>query len=190
MSPIYPTSGCESSGRFPAAFSGSIPPAQPSKTISAAKHPRATSRRSASSSHPSNLAPSTRSPPSGRLDLFLDTHLYNGAATASLALQAGLPVLTCPGNTFASRVGVSLLNSVGLPELIASDVAHYERLAIHLGTHTNELRSLREKLITHRTTAPLFDTRRFVGNLERAYQNMWDIYAAGRSPEPITVREP
>ena len=79
-------------------------------------------------------------------NLFLDSLLYNAAATASLALQAGLPVLTCPGNTFASRVGASLLNAVGIPELVARDKADYERIAIELASSPEVLRHLRAGL--------------------------------------------
>ncbi len=120
-------------------------------------------------------------------DLFLDTLLYNAAATASLALQMGLPVLTCLGDTFASRVGASLLNAAGLPELIASDPRQYEQLAISLAREPDELRHLSEKLLTQRSFAPLLDTPRFVRYLEQAYLAMWEIYASGRSPQPIEV---
>lgn len=122
-------------------------------------------------------------------DLFLDTRLYNGAATASLALWAGLPVLTCPGETFASRVGASLLTAVGLPELIASNLDVYEQLAVRLARQPDDLRRLRQKLAVARDTCPLFDVPRFVRNLERAYQAMWENHTAGRPPRPIVVNE-
>ena len=120
-------------------------------------------------------------------DLFLDSLLYNAAATASLSLQAGLPVLTCLGDTFASRVGASLLTAVGLPELIARDPADYERIAIELARNPDDLRQLRESLAVRVKTSPLFDTPRFVHNLESAYQQMWDNHAAGHLPGPIKV---
>jgi protein O-GlcNAc transferase len=123
-------------------------------------------------------------------DLFLDTLIYNGHTTAYDALWAGLPVLTCPGDTFASRVGASLLHAVGLPELIAPDLEEYERRAVELARQPEKLRQLGEKLAAQRPTAPLFDTPRFVRNLERAYLNMWDNYAAGRSPQAMDVTEP
>ena len=122
-------------------------------------------------------------------DLFLDTLLYNGAATTSMALQAGLPVLTCLGNTFASRVGASLLHAVGMPELVAANLEEYQRIAITLAQQPDELRKKREKLLAQRATAPLFDTFRFVRNLERAYLAMWSIYASGRPAEAISVEE-
>jgi len=122
-------------------------------------------------------------------DLFLDTLLYNAAATASLALQAGLPVLTCLGDTFASRVGASLLHAVGLPELVASDLERYEQRAVELAHQPEVLDELRAKLAAQRATAPLFDTPRFVRHLERAYLAMWERYASGRLPQPIEVKE-
>ncbi len=122
-------------------------------------------------------------------DLFLDTLLYNAAATASLALQAGLPVLTCPGDTFASRVGASLLHAVGLPELVAADVADYERRAVELARDAGAMRQVRERLAERIPTAPLFDTARFVRNLERAYHAMWANYETGAGPGTITVSE-
>ncbi|WP_017721012.1 O-linked N-acetylglucosamine transferase, SPINDLY family protein [Kamptonema formosum] len=122
-------------------------------------------------------------------DLVLDTYCYNAHTTASDALWVGVPVLTCPGQTFASRVGASLLSAVGLPELIAGDLREYETMAVRLGKNAGELQQLREKLAANRLTYPLFDTRRFVINLEKAYRAMWEIYAAGGKPQMILVRE-
>jgi predicted O-linked N-acetylglucosamine transferase (SPINDLY family) len=123
-------------------------------------------------------------------DLFLDTRYYNAHTGASDALWAGLPLLTCPGRTFASRVAASLLTNIGLPELIASDQDEYERRAVHLAGNPDELRGLRERLAANRGSWPLFDTPRFTRNLERAYRAMWDVYAAGQPPQPIVVNEP
>ncbi len=122
-------------------------------------------------------------------DLMLDTYTYNGHTTASDALWMGVPVVTCPGQTFAARVGASLLTAVGLPELIAGDFHEYEKLAVRLGKNAGELRQLKEKLAANRLTYPLFDTRRFVRNLENAYRAMWEIYAQGKKPEHIFVEE-
>jgi predicted O-linked N-acetylglucosamine transferase (SPINDLY family) len=123
-------------------------------------------------------------------DLFLDTLYYNAHTTASDALWAGLPLLTCPGRTFASRVGASLLAAIGLPELITPSLEAYERLAVRLATHPGELRRVREKLQANRLSAPLFDTARFARGLEQAYHAMWDIYQSGAQPRQIEVREP
>jgi predicted O-linked N-acetylglucosamine transferase (SPINDLY family) len=123
-------------------------------------------------------------------DLFLDTAVYNGHTTACDALWAGLPVLTAPGETFASRVAASLLRAVGLPGLIAADPAGYEERAVHLAHYPEALRGLREQLAARRTTWPLFDTPRLVQSLERAYRAMWDVYAAGGPPRPLVVTDP
>lgn len=120
-------------------------------------------------------------------DLFLDTRLYNAHTTASDALWAGLPVLTCRGNTFPSRVAASLLQAVGLPELITDSLEDYQAKAIHLATTPAELRSLRAKLAYNRTRAPLFDTPRFTRHLEEAYRLMWDRHVRGLSPAPLWV---
>jgi protein O-GlcNAc transferase len=123
-------------------------------------------------------------------DLFLDTYYVNAHTTASDALWAGLPLVTCPGATFASRVAASLLHAIGLPELVTADLAHYERLAVELARSPDKLTQVRRKLAEHRTTWPLFDTPRFVRNLERAYQAMWQVYASGQSPQPLVIAEP
>ena len=122
-------------------------------------------------------------------DLFLDTHLYNAHTTACDALWAGLPVLTCPGATFASRVAASLLTAVGMPELIVADLEGYEQLAVQLACRPTDLRGLRDKLVAQRTTWPLYDTPRFVHNLERAFIRMWQIHTSGQRPQAFEVTE-
>ncbi|MEH1985752.1 TIGR03032 family protein [Nostoc sp.] len=122
-------------------------------------------------------------------DLFLDTFYYNAHTTASDALWAGLPVVTCIGKTFASRVATSLLTAVGLPELITNNLEQYEQLAIHLAHSPTALQEIKQKLAQNRTTYPLFDTPRFTRNLELAYRVMWDIYAVGKSPQAIEVSD-
>lgn len=122
-------------------------------------------------------------------DLFLDTTPYNAAATSSLALQCGLPILTLLGETFSARVGASLLTAVGLPELIAADLEEYERTAVRLAHDPRKLAELRTRLTAARSTSPLFDTRRFARNLERAFQTMWNQFATNDAPRAFDVRE-
>jgi predicted O-linked N-acetylglucosamine transferase (SPINDLY family) len=120
-------------------------------------------------------------------DLFLDTLPYNAGTTASDALRAGLPVLTCMGATFAGRVGASVLRAVGLPELIASTPEQYEQLAVELASKPQRLAGIRAKLADSLRTAPLFDTAASTRHLEAAYARMYDRYHAGLPPEDIRV---
>jgi predicted O-linked N-acetylglucosamine transferase (SPINDLY family) len=120
-------------------------------------------------------------------DLFLDTLPVNAHATCSDALWAGLPVLTCAGETFISRVAGSLLNAIGLPELITYTLEDYEAVALRLARLPEELAALRVRLRRNRLTAPLFDSRRFTRHLERAYELMWDLYLRGQAPRRIEV---
>jgi uncharacterized protein (TIGR03032 family) len=120
-------------------------------------------------------------------DLFLDTLYYNAHVTASDALWSGVPVLTVLGNTFASRVGASLLTAIGLPELIVPDLDTYEQLAVDLSTHPPVLQSIKAKLAEHRSQFPLFDTPRTVRHLEMAYRLIWQRYRSGQNPEPVWV---
>lgn len=107
-----------------------------------------------------------------RADLFLDTLPFNAGTTASDALWAGLPVLTQPGQAFASRMAASLLRAIGLPELITHSAADYEALAVQLAQHPNQLQALRQRLVDNRLISPLFDTTRFTRNLEDAYRSL------------------
>lgn len=118
-------------------------------------------------------------------DLFLDTFPYTGHSTASDALWVGLPLLTIAGSTFASRVAGSLLNAVGMPELIAHSMEDYEARALQLARAPAELAALRAKLVRDRATAPLFDTPAFARHLETAYRQMWEIHRAGEPPRTI-----
>jgi predicted O-linked N-acetylglucosamine transferase (SPINDLY family) len=120
-------------------------------------------------------------------DLFLDTRIYNAHTTASDALWAGVPVLTCIGEAFPARVAASLLQAIGLPELITHSLEEYEALAVRLATQPVELAGLRAKLADHRLRMPLFDTERFARHLERAYELMWERHVQGLPPTPLQV---
>jgi len=120
-------------------------------------------------------------------DLFLDTLPFNAGTTASDALWAGLPLLTCSGGAFAARMAGSLLRAARLPELVTASLADYEALALRLATHRQELESLRERLIGNRHELPLFDTQRFCRHLEAAYEQMWDRHARGEAPASFAV---
>jgi predicted O-linked N-acetylglucosamine transferase (SPINDLY family) len=120
-------------------------------------------------------------------DLFLDTHPNNAHTTAVDSLKAGLPVLTLKGKSFASRVAASLLNAIGLPELITKTQEEYEALAIELATTPQKLAAIKLKLVNNRLTTPLFDTPLFTKNLETAYLKMHERYLDGLPPECIYV---
>ncbi len=124
----------------------------------------------------------------GLADLSLDTRIYNGHTTTTDSLWAGVPVLTLLGGHFASRVSASLLGAIGLAELVAPDLAAYERMAIALAREPKRLAAIRARLGANRSTTPLFDTGRFVRGLERAYARMSALSRAGRPPEPIDLR--
>ncbi|TAK66893.1 MAG: tetratricopeptide repeat protein [Betaproteobacteria bacterium] len=121
-------------------------------------------------------------------DLFLDTFTINAHTSASDALWAGLPVLTCPGDAFPARVAASLVVAAGLPQLACRSMADYENTAVRLAHQPAELRSLR-RILAARERLPLFDTPRFVRNLESAFEAMWKRYLAGLPPEAFAVGE-
>jgi predicted O-linked N-acetylglucosamine transferase (SPINDLY family) len=123
----------------------------------------------------------------GLADLFLDTLPCNAHTTASDALWAGLPVLTCKGSTFAGRVAASLLCAVGLPELVTESPAAYEARAVFLARDSAALSALRAKLARHRNSAPLFDTAGFTRHLEAAYTQMRARWLRGEVPQSFAV---
>jgi len=122
-------------------------------------------------------------------DLFIDTLPYNAHTTCSDALRMGLPVLTCLGNSFASRVAASLLNAINLPELITTSQEEYESLAIKLATNPKQLKIIKDKLAKNLPTAPLYDTPSFTKHLESAYKTMYDRFHEGLEPNHIYVED-
>ena len=121
-------------------------------------------------------------------DLFLDTLPFNAGTTASDALWAGVPVLTCSGESFAARMAGSLLTAIGLPELITHSLEDYEALALRLATTPAQLADIRARLDRQRRTSPLFDTVRFCRHLEAAYLGMRARHESGDAPMTFKVR--
>ncbi|MHB1871889.1 MAG: tetratricopeptide repeat protein [Steroidobacteraceae bacterium] len=120
-------------------------------------------------------------------DLFLDTTPYNAGTTASDALWAGLPVLTCPGESFSARMAASLLAAAGLPELIAANRTDYERLAIELAADRQRLAALKSSMACKLELNPLFDTSALTRNLEGLYVRMYERYHAGLETEHLQL---
>jgi predicted O-linked N-acetylglucosamine transferase (SPINDLY family) len=123
-------------------------------------------------------------------DLFLDSAPYNAGATCNDALWVGLPVLTCSGETYVSRMAGSLLTAAGVPELITDSLGAYEEVALRMARDPALLNSLRQRLTEGRATSPLFDMARFTGHLERAYGEMHAIRQAGEAPRAISIASP
>jgi protein O-GlcNAc transferase len=120
-------------------------------------------------------------------NLFLDTLPYNAHTTASDALWAGVPVLTCLGTAFAGRVAASLLETLGLPELVMPSLEQYEELALKLAHDGGLLAALADRLARNRATRPLFDTDRMRRHIEAAYVMMWERQRRGEPPAGFAV---
>jgi len=120
-------------------------------------------------------------------DLFLDTLPFNAGTTASDALWAGLPVLTCSGETFAGRMAGSLLHAAGLPELVTHSLAEYEQRALQLAGAPGELACLRARLLERRGSCALFDTHGRCRGLERAYLAMHARHLRGERATDLIV---
>src|SRR5262249_13941325 len=112
---------------------------------------------------------------------------YNAHTTASDALWAGLPVITCQGAAFAGRVAASLLNAIGLPDLVTQSLADYEALTLRLATDRALLKDVRERIARNRLTHPLFDTDGFRRGIEAAYVRMWETWQRGEPPQAFRV---
>ncbi|QWD35556.1 tetratricopeptide repeat protein [Polynucleobacter paneuropaeus] len=122
-------------------------------------------------------------------DLFLDTMPYNAGTTANDALWTGLPVLTCMGNSMASRMAGSLLKNLDLPELITYSLAEYQTKAIEFGNDPQKLKSIRNKLEKNKATSPLFNAALFARNLEIAYREIYRRHEAGEKVEHLHIKE-
>ncbi len=123
----------------------------------------------------------------GAADLFLDTLPYNGGATASDVLRAGLPLLTQAGDAFPGRMAASLLSSLGLHDLVTDSAGEYEARAVELAQDPARLAGLRARLVAARGQATLFDTARFTRHLEAGFVAMHERRLAGLPPAPIDV---
>jgi protein O-GlcNAc transferase len=113
-------------------------------------------------------------------DLFLDTAPYNAGTTANDALFMGVPVVTCAGETMASRVAGSQLRAIGLPEFITTSLADYEALALALTREPAVLARYRERLAANHATCPLFDMARYARDLEDRLLHIADVHAQGQ----------
>ena len=122
-------------------------------------------------------------------DLFLDTHPYAAGATCNDALWVGLPVLTCVGETYVSRMAGSLLTTLGLDELVTNSLGDYERTALRLATEDGALDALRAKLAAGRDASPLFEMGRFTTALEAAFARMLERHVAGEAPAAFEIED-
>jgi len=115
-------------------------------------------------------------------DLFLDTYPYNAHTTATDALWTGVPLITLAGDSFASRVAASLLSTLDLPEMITYNLESYEKLAVQLATNNKKLKSIRNKLAQNKVKKPLFNSKLFTKNIEKAYQTIYNNYVKKNKP--------
>jgi len=142
---------------------------------------------------PARLIFAPKVPPEAHLariqfaDLFLDTFNCNAHTTASDALWVGLPLVTKAGEGFAARVGASLLQAVGLSDLIASTERDYAAIALDLAENPERLAAVRTKLRLNRTTMPLFDSALFTRHIESAYDWAYDRYLKRLPPADIIL---
>jgi predicted O-linked N-acetylglucosamine transferase (SPINDLY family) len=120
-------------------------------------------------------------------DLFLDTSPYNAHTTASDSLFMNLPVLTLIGESFQARVCASLLTAIGIPELITHSLEQYKNVAIELANNRQKIIELKAKLKNNISTMPLFNTKLYTQNLEKAYKKMYEDYCSGLKPRDIYI---
>jgi len=123
------------------------------------------------------------------IDIALDVYPYNGVATTCEALWMGVPVITLAGPTHVSRVGASLLHSVGLAELVAGSAEEYLQKALELARNDDRLGALRRTMRDRLRASPLLDARRFAGALENAYREMWDRWVQAEEAARPVERE-
>lgn len=120
-------------------------------------------------------------------DLFLDSFPYNAGSTCNDALFVGLPILTCAGDTYVSRMAGSLVTTAGVPELVAHSLEDYEAQALRLASEPKRLKAIKDRLAAARSKSPLFDMVRFTKGLEAAYRQMQAIRLEGAAPRPFAV---
>jgi len=121
-------------------------------------------------------------------NLFIDTFPCTGHTTCSDALRAGLPVLTLQGKSFAGRVSSSLLNALGLKELITKNIGDYENLAIKLASDPNFIGTIKSTLEENLKKKPLFNCEKFTGNIEKAYLEIQRLYNENKRVDNIEIK--
>jgi predicted O-linked N-acetylglucosamine transferase (SPINDLY family) len=121
-------------------------------------------------------------------DVFLDTLPFNAQTTAVDALWAGLPVLTCLGESSFGRIAGSVLMALGMPELVAASLEDYEAHAVRIGLDSGYARDLKEKLERNKVEAPLFDTARLTRHMESAYEQMHERARQGLGAQAFEVQ--
>ncbi len=117
-------------------------------------------------------------------DLFLDNLPYGAHTTAADALWMGVPIVTLPGRSFASRVCASVVHAAGIGELVCASPDDYVARAVELGRDRAKCAAIRKKLVSERDTCLLFDTPLLVSHLEKLYMQMWTDFEAGALPAP------
>ncbi|MBM3561148.1 MAG: hypothetical protein FJX53_15010, partial [Alphaproteobacteria bacterium] len=122
-------------------------------------------------------------------DLALDTRLYGGHSTTVDALWAGLPVLTVRRPTFAGRASAGIVAAAGLPDMAVDTLADYVDRAVTLARDLVARSHLSNRLLAARHACPLFDTRRFVANLEAGIARAYCAWQEGRPPAVIVVAD-
>ena len=120
-------------------------------------------------------------------DLFIDTSPYNAHTTANDSLWSGLPVLTFVGKTFPGRVSASLLQALGMPELIALNQEDYEKKAIELGNNIKKVEELKLKLKENKSTQPLFNINLYSRNLEKLFLKSYNNYILGLPVDHLII---
>jgi predicted O-linked N-acetylglucosamine transferase (SPINDLY family) len=108
-----------------------------------------------------------------RVDISLDTFPANGHTTSMDSLYMGVPVVTLPGATAISRGGLSILSTIGLPELAGLDRADFVRIAIELASDVPRLARLRSTLRQRMESSPLMDAPRFAAGMEAIFRDVW-----------------
>ena len=121
-------------------------------------------------------------------DLLLDTYPYNAHTTASAALWAGLPVLTRMGESFASRVAASLLNTCQIPELVVRTADEYESLAIALANSPDKIADFKKRLHDYRDRNPLFNSVIYTRKLENLFCQMYERSQSGLTPQILKIK--
>ncbi len=119
-----------------------------------------------------------------RIDIALDPLPYNGITTSCDALWMGVPVITLLGQTAAGRAGSSILQNVGLPDLIAKTPDEFVKIAANLAADAPRLADLRQFLRARIESSPMMNAKKFARDIEAAYRNVWSVWCNPRPADP------